>query len=66
MSMKAFQEKVQFTSEHVQKFCVEVGQTYPWYVSAHEKPHLPLDFFYRGVLEGYDSFHYARRTHWVC
>jgi fatty acid synthase subunit beta len=40
----AFQETVKFSAEHVRKFCVEVGQIFPWYVSAHEKPGLPMDF----------------------
>merc|ERR1719253_1727817 len=40
----AFQETVQFSSEQVRKFCVEVGQTYPWYVSSQDRPGLPMDF----------------------
>jgi hypothetical protein len=44
LSNKAFQETVQYSGQHVHKFCVETGLTFPWYSSAKEKPLLPMDF----------------------
>lgn len=41
---QAFQDTVQFSRNHVRRFCLEVGQNFDCYISSSGKVLLPLDF----------------------